>query len=870
MREDLSPYKPRLKEYLQKKSINILMIDGAERINCPNHEDKKPSAIVYEESLHCPVCAASWDVFEVAKLLTGVDSFPKQIEEVKKILGEPLETNFKPEKKKNKKEFAKVTPLTYEKAKQIFNSEKLLSMSEFVGKGDPKNGFGDKITGAWPYKNDDGLIEIIDIRFEGGKRKKNIITFYWDGNNVKSANYPVCVYNRNLIKEYPSHILLIVEGAKTAQAAECLIEFGIVPITWNGGSAKILKANWDCTKGRDTFFFPDDDPAGIKAAKAFEKSDYPTYINDWKIIPPFIEARKIKNKGADIVEILQLISPKELAEYIKSAPDMKDSEPPPKPENEFKGAPFRVLGVAEDKKAYFIDRNDRLFCSTLETFSRNKLLMLAPIHYWTNTQGVSKMSTDDWLNCQDDVIEITGSIDFDLNDIRGRGAWREKDSRLCFHDGQKTHGEYDESKVFLRKPKINIGIGSGTLDQETIDNIKEAVFSMSFESKSDAMRLLSWSILAPFSGALQWRPQAFLTGPSSSGKSSIENYVVKPLSLSDRYNGGKTSAAGYIQARKSDCGAVTIEEADPDTEKKKTYKEDLLSVMRQSTSDDTPRSAMGTADQTGTSYITRDMFLFVAISPEVESVADENRLVKINITKPGKSRPWSKIKESLVKNITESNCKKLRNMVWENLKKIIYYSDKIATIIQDYTGNDHRFSISEGTLMSAYLIIWKGIKEPKDDQILEFVKANYDLRNPDDERDDSEEMISKIMQYKVKVDNKEFSISECLSIMHTEKIYTGTEVEGSEGLETLSKAEITKYKRAVNNVGISLDPDKYLSICNNHTEIKRITGRTYGYSKILKRHADCVSGSKNVVFTDGKAKKCTVIAGIVKADPVPF
>ena len=78
---------------------------------------------------------------------------------------------------------------------------------------------------------------------------------------------------------------------------------------------------------------------------------------------------------------------------------------------------------------------------------------------------------------------------------------------------------------------------------------------------------------------MDWRPQAFLTGPSSSGKSSIENYIVKPLALPFRVNGGGTTGAGYTQNRNHDCGAVVIEEADPDTEKKRLYKEELLSIM---------------------------------------------------------------------------------------------------------------------------------------------------------------------------------------------------------------------------------------------------------------------------------------------------
>jgi hypothetical protein len=834
-------------------------------------------------------------VFEVAGLLDNLHSFPDKKKAVQNALGVVEVGQPQTQKPKQPAQPSKMVPLEYEQAKKTFTTKRFLEISEFVGKGDPKKGYGDKITGAWPYRNEAGLVEIVDIRFEGGPRKKNVVSFYWDGRSVKSKGCPVVVCGRDLLSKYPDHDIVIVEGAKAKQAAEALIPFGFIPLTWNGGTGKIDRADWSCVYGRNVFFLADDDTPGLKAAAKFG-DNYGALVNDWKIVPPYEPARKFKPSGADIVEILQLISPEELAKYIResehysvpadSAQQAATSPAPPVehgrgaflPPNtnqdvDEKGLPFRVLGVSEDGKSYYLDRHGRLYDFKLDAINKNKMIMLAPLSYWTTYIGTTKITTDEWTLIQDDIVQMAGSKDFDTDNIRGRGAWKEPDGKICFHDGKKTIGEFSPDRVFLKKPKIDIGIDRQDLPQDIVDKMKDACFGLSFESKSDAMRLLSWSVLAPFSGALEWRPQAFLTGPSSSGKSSIENFIVKPLSLSDRFNGGKTSAAGFMQNRKKDAGAVTIEEADPDTEKKKTYKEDLLSIMRQSTSDDTPKSAMGTSDQTGTTYMTRDMFIFVAISPEIESVADDNRLVRINTKKPNsKDTSWGSLRADLVKYMTDENCACLRGMVWRNLKTIKKLAEKVSVMIQERTGKDHRFAISEGTLMATYLTVWKGIKNPSDEVIKEFIGQNYDLQEPDEERDDTQEMIDRILEHRIRVSlekPKEFNVLECLNIVRSRKIVSGADTAYG-GDENVTKEDLIEFKRAINNIGITVDSNGNLAIANNHSEIKRITGKSYGYSKLLKRHKDLVDSSKNVFFIDQKGRRCTVIGNILKGDELPF
>ena len=82
---DTTKYKPRLKQYLTARGVR----QQGDRWACTNHDDENPSAYIYDdERLYCPVCEATYDIFDVAGHITGEKEFTRQLEEVQRALGE--------------------------------------------------------------------------------------------------------------------------------------------------------------------------------------------------------------------------------------------------------------------------------------------------------------------------------------------------------------------------------------------------------------------------------------------------------------------------------------------------------------------------------------------------------------------------------------------------------------------------------------------------------------------------------------------------------------------------------------------------------------------------------------------------------------
>lgn len=929
---DTEKYKPRLREYLQKKGVHIKTEERPNRISCPspNHADVNPTACIYDDNhiVFCPVCHESWDVFEVAGLLIGAHTtdFPAKRDEVLHTLGESEPEYSPPPRQKTKpKPESKMKPLPLAEAQKIFTKASLLKIANTDA---DKKGWGTNFVAAWAYKNARGEVEVVDARFEGGEREKTVVSFFYDGQKVSWSQCPVVVYNRDKIAADQISPILVVEGAKSAdgskvglKGAESMV--GFIATTWNGGTGKIHLADWSCLKGREVYFYPDDDQKyypdtardhagelkppieqpGIKAA--YQLWEIGQRIGfDVIICQPYTKAREIKPDGADIIEALQILSPAAMAEYILAGPKIdpttlkvntgrrpdleiespKDEKPkatkkekPPAPPEvprvppELSGLPFRILGCDDKSQAYFIDRSGHLQIFRLSQLTKTQLMMIAAKDWWRSNFSTSKGGVA-WDDATDFIIEIAGQIDFNPDNLRGRGAWREPDGRICYHDGHTTTGEYAPGRLFIKKTARPIGIGTEPASPEIRNRIFELACQMSFESKVDVLRCLSWAVLAPFGGALTWRNAIMITGPSSSGKTAIADLLVNPIAHPKMYSGATSTEAGIRQDSPNDSEPIAIEEADPDTVAKKKNREAQLTLMRESTSENTPTGAKGTIDGKGMTYRLRKMFCFIAISPDIESWADENRINLVNLKEPTHSaEEWLALKKEIQTAVTPEVCAGIRAATWEKLPAIMAMADWLTDIVQEISGKNTRQSYSESMLLAAYVVVWLGHDEITEDQARDMIGKFYANQEPAETRDEADEMFNRIMDELVMINSDKFPrgmkmpMREILDIVLSGQIDSADDTAVNGKRPTDFKEKMI-FKKTAQQYGITVT-EECIAISQNHHEIRRILQRGPGYHKVLARHKKCVGRGKNVSMGTGSSSPKCIIFGVEK---IPF
>jgi hypothetical protein len=529
--------------------------------------------------------------------------------------------------------------------------------------------------------------------------------------------------------------------------------------------------------------------------------------------------------------------------------------------------PFTILGVADDQRIYFIGRWNRLISIPMNAITKPNLLTIASLGWWRD--NFSPEDNVSWDTAADYIITVAGGKDFDLSKIRGRGAWREKDGRICYHDGAETIGKKSDARLYLRLSPRPLGLELEPADVETSLEISRTVNEMSFKTHADCVRLMGWTALAPFCGALPWRPALLITGPSGSGKTSVLTHVVYPLAKPESFSGGGTTEAAIRQLIKNDASPIVIEESETDTPKKKSWREDLFSLMRQSTSDDAPKIAKGTKDGAGTWFEMRSMFLFAAISPEIESVADDNRIFRIEMIEP--KNDWKALRIRLNELITDDNCARIRALTWQKLPEILELADVIAPIIQDETGKDIRYSYADAILLAAFELVWHRQTNLDKENIPPIIRYMYTCSPADKKRDETVEIVERLLDEVVDFDcndrRKRLPLRQILKAINTRRI-EGEEEDDDEGsgdsygYTILEGRELTEFRRGAGMHGMAVLKDGSLAIASSHHAIMKIIQKGAGYSKILKRHPGLVDGGKRVGMA-GTTKVCVVIKGVL-------
>lgn len=844
-----------LLQYLRLKGVAVNIKRRSKNMRCPNpsHQDENPSA-TYKNSgskinhpfILCPVCDKNFDIFDCVNFFDGKKKFNEQIELLQYYFN--IESEPKKNKEKKTKNKTEPVPLSEKDAKKIYDIK-------FVAKKGVENEWGE-ITKSWKYDDKNNKIIGVDVKYETDNNKV-VITWWYNGKNLAWYDNPVLIYNlfEALQTDKP---ILIHEGAGCAELANKKIPH-FCSISWSGGASRSHQADWKILSGKEEIYiYPDDDkksgddlPVGLKAAKNIQAQ-----LPHAKIISPVLEARKIKKYGADIVEALQVKNVNDLIEYITSSESVLHLSLDT-PGTDSGEAPFKILGIADDGKAYFIDCSGRLINIDLKNLNRGHLKVLAPAIFWN-----SKYSFDgkfSFESAADDIIRISQSKDFDYDSILGRGAWN-NDGKICYHDGRDTYGEISNDKLFLRKRKIDIGINDKSATKSMCNEIKSVASELSFETPADMIKCLGWCVLAPFCGALSWRPMILLTGESGWGKSTIGNLLIKRLAVPKYIDSNTSTIAGLRGSIKNDSVAVLAEETDTNTEKQKERKRELMAVMRSSSSDDAPDSIKGTADQHYTSYKMRNMFCYIGTDPTIEEVADENRIHRVNLKKPDNKNKWKEIKKSLNKLLSINNCRSIRALTWDRLKDIINLSEELVDEIIDRTNSDYRTAFADSILAAAYIVVWCYTAKPSGKALDDFFLKFYEWKRPEERRNSSEEILQKILDEMIEVviDNvrEKLSISEILI-----RIICGKK-ESGRGLENIYPDELVVYNNTLARHGIRVIDEDKIAIANNHDSISKIIKKSFGYSKYFKRNSNCVEVNKNVYFPGG-GRKSSIFKNII-------
>lgn len=230
-------------------SYTPLVKRGKEFVGCcVFHTDDKPSMYVTPSKgfVHCFSCGANADIIEFIMHVENTD-----FKGACKILG--AKDDWQPSLSVPKAEPVpdRIT------SKPPANSQP----NTFIIKG-----LGEPIA-KWAYRDAEGGILGYVCRYETDDGKQIRVWTY--GGTAKSEpswkcghfSYPRPLYGLDKIAKLPNNAILIVEGEKSADAAQQLVP-QYISVTWSGGAMSWNRHDLEILRGKKIILMPDNDDAG--------------------------------------------------------------------------------------------------------------------------------------------------------------------------------------------------------------------------------------------------------------------------------------------------------------------------------------------------------------------------------------------------------------------------------------------------------------------------------------------------------------------------------------------------------------------------------------------------------------------------------
>lgn len=152
----------------------------------------------------------------------------------------------------------------------------------------------------------------------------------------------------------------------------------------------------------------------------------------------------------------------------------------------------------------------------------------------------------------------------------------------------------------------------------------------------DPVLLLGWIGCAILGGALQWRPMLWLTGGAGTGKSTLQDHVLKPLFDGAAVMVGDTSQAGLRQALRCSTLPALVDELEAQADYRKTQGVIELAKLAASGA----LVLRGSSDHGEVQFQVRSAFLFSSILIPPLAPAERSRIAVLDLDPlAGRTRP---------------------------------------------------------------------------------------------------------------------------------------------------------------------------------------------------------------------------------------
>lgn len=461
-------------------------------------------------------------------------------------------------------------------------------------------------------------------------------------------------------------------------------------------------------------------------------------------------------KGTDYNDLFLLHGSEILEQQIYPLPvvasnskffDEEDFKPNPQEE-----APFRVLGYNEGLYYYYPKVTQQIVALSAPQHNDSNFLRLARLKHWEKYKNKERI---DYTRAADELIGKAHEIGVfrPEEQIRGRGVWVDgKD--VVFNSGQSLFvngaqmpmSNYHSEYIYIREKTIAAPLDP--CDNKEAHRFREICEMGSWKHQVSGTLLAGWCVVSMACSTLKWRPHIWLTGASSSGKSTIIECIIETIlgSLALKVDGNTTEAA-IRQKLMSDSKAIIYDEAESETQRSSAIMEGVLDFARKSSSGGVIIKGSPTGDTT--TYHAKSTFCFSGINPAIKHFADETRVSMLELRKSTDDEAWRVFSRALSDEITPIFARRLLARVLQHLP-ILLENCRVFANASTEIFKDRRAADQIGTLLAGVYLLHSP-KVANYETALRFVKEN-ELRpfTAMDSMKDCEKLLAYICSRKIR------------------------------------------------------------------------------------------------------------------------
>ena len=381
--------------------------------------------------------------------------------------------------------------------------------------------------------------------------------------------------------------------------------------------------------------------------------------------------------------------------------------------------PFVVRGFTNDAIIFGAEETGLDISIKNNALNAQNLLPIASYRFWAfhygfyDEKGKFRIA---WQRAADDLLRLRKQHSiYDPSNMRGCGVWRDGNQVVVHTGGQLLvdgkpvpFAHHESDFTYVKQPPLK-GPAENEATLGELQHFENVVRRWNFADNASPAFLLGFIVTSALSGALPWRPNIWITGPTTVGKSTLLDEVVKPVirPLGGRVYGSCTTAAGLRQDLGHNAVPVLIDEFESDTEADRRRVDSIVSLVRSSSSNEGAVVAKGTTSGSAISYLVRSSFAFASIDVGLAKAQDQNRTQLIRLQPLTAEQRAAELETmKLCATITEELGRKVLTRSIRLLPTIEENALQLQAAInrRSNNGNDGRTAKVQGLLLAGYLV----------------------------------------------------------------------------------------------------------------------------------------------------------------------